>query len=95
MCGGIKIPEFYAILIEKQISLSDFKETLSYPTSNSWTGSEVNVVDKKIGRLKSIIKLIDGKIEYLEYKVCIAQYIDMLNEYKKEIRIREKLNYDD
>jgi hypothetical protein len=91
MCGNVKVSEFYYKLIKKKIPLVDFKEMLSYPTSDSWTGSEVNVVNRKIGRLYSIIDLINGNIEYLEYKVCITEYINWLNEYKKEIRIREKL----
>jgi len=94
-CNGNLTYEYYVKLIKKRISLVFFKEIICYPSSFSWSGSEVNVYIAKIDKFEKILSLIPPEIDYLEYKSIVEDYIENFKKNISKIRINEKLNFDD
>ena len=69
-------------------SVDNFKSIYFFQLSESWSGSEIPLIDKKIEYLKELNETING-IEYLEHKAYLESEIASLIKYKSEVEIRE------
>lgn len=94
-CSIEKSIDIYIACIDNKISIDLFEQILTYPSSSSWSGSEVNVVNPKIERIRKILSSVPDGIEYLEYKSSLKRYEEVLLKYCKQIKIREKIEFGD
>ena len=68
----------------------DFKKLYLFPLSESWSGSQIPLINNKIDLLQSLNKQISG-LDYLEHKAYIEERIKGLEEYRDKVEIREYL----
>lgn len=68
----------------------DFKKLYLFPLSESWSGSQIPLINNKIDLLQSLNKQIFG-LDYLEHKAYIEERIKGLEEYRDKVEIREYL----
>lgn len=94
-CSVEQCKEFYECLIAKELPLNLFYEILGYPSDYSWSGSEVNAVTSKIKRAEQIESIIPSTLEYIKYKKYVKDYICNLKERIKQIKVSERLRFDD
>lgn len=85
----------YIECIKKKVTIGLFKEILRLPSFSSWSGSEVNAINPKIGKIAKLIESVPAGVDYLEYKKCLEDYRDSLVRYCKQAKIREKVEYGD
>lgn len=87
--------KYFDNLITKKIEIETFAEILTYPTHYGWVGSEINAVNAKIERLEIILNLIPDSIEFIKYRNTVESYISSLRERINQIKIKERLKFDD
>lgn len=68
--------------------IEDFKELHLFPTSVSWSGSEIPLIIDKINFLISLKESLKG-IDYIEHRKYIEEYCRRLKHYKNEVKLRE------
>lgn len=68
----------------------DFKEIPLFPSSYSWSGSEIPLIMEKIDFLKSLKDNIKG-INFIEHRKYIEEYRMNLERYKANVELREYL----
>ena len=68
----------------------DFKEISLFPSSYSWSGSEIPLIMEKIDFLKSLKDNIKG-INFIEHRKYIEEYRMNLERYKDNVELREYL----
>lgn len=68
----------------------DFKEIPLFPSSYSWSGSEIPLIMEKIDFLKSLKDNIKG-INFIEHRKYIEEYRMNLERYKDNVELREYL----
>ena len=68
----------------------DFKKLYLFPLSESWSGSQIPLINNKIELLQSLNKQISG-LDYLEHKAYLEEIIKKLEEYKDKVEISEYL----
>ena len=78
----------YFIDINKNIDI--FKALELFPTLKSWSGSEVNVIEKEIIFLNKLMDSING-IDYIEHKAYLKELISNKEKYKQQVLVREYL----
>lgn len=78
----------YFLNINKNIEI--FKEIALFPTSKSWSGSEVPLIEKEIIFLNELIDSING-IDYIEHKAYLKELILNKEKYKQKVLVREYL----
>ena len=66
----------------------DFKEIPLFPSSYSWSGSEIPLIMEKIDFLKSLKDNIKG-INFIEHRKYIEEYRMNLERYKDNVELRE------
>lgn len=75
--------EFTLEFLKKNKSFEDFKELSLFPSLESWRGSEIPLIIKKIDYLKFLQKELKG-IHYIEHKNYLENWIRNLENYKEE-----------
>ncbi|WP_282799079.1 hypothetical protein [Lactococcus lactis] len=82
--------EYIIEFLKKNKSFVDFKEINLFPTTESWSGSEVPRIDHKIIFLQNILK--NETLKGLDF-ICHRDYLNQLLRFKtkqkKDIQIRE------
>lgn len=86
---------YFNNLIAKKIEIETFADILNYPSHYGWTGSEINAVNEKIKRLEIIMSFIPDSIEFIEYRNTVEDYISSLIGRINDIKIKERLRFDD
>ncbi|ETJ19739.1 hypothetical protein Q604_UNBC18483G0005 [human gut metagenome] len=80
--------EFILYFLSKNKNISDFKKIPLFPSSCSWSGSEVPLIEAKIEFLKSLKDKINGS-DYLEHKVYLKKRIENQELNKKQVLLSE------
>lgn len=78
------IKEFFG----KNSNFDMFKKISLFPSSRSWSGSEVPLIEKDIEFLQKLLDEISG-VDYLEHKLYIKERISDMKQYKQKVLKRE------
>ena len=78
----------YFININKNIEI--FKSIELFPRSRSWSGSEVNLIEKDINFLNKLIDGVKG-IDYIGHKAYLKDIVSKKENYKQQVLVREYL----
>jgi hypothetical protein len=78
----------YFLNINKDIDV--FKDIKLFPEVQSWSGSEVPLIEKEIIFLNELIDGING-IDYIEHKAYLKECILNKEKYKQQVLVREYL----
>ena len=71
-------------------NLEDFKQISLFPSSYSWSGSQIPLIIERIEFLKSLKDNIKG-IDYIDHRKYIEDYCMRLEEYKEKVELEEYL----
>ena len=71
-------------------SIEDFKKISFFSSFQSWTGSEIPLINRQIDTLKNVLSKIPQE-GYLEHKYYISTEIDKMERYKEIVEIQEYL----
>lgn len=84
--------EVLTILLKENKEYKFFEEIFEYcfPFSESWSGSEIPLIKKKVEFLKNLKNVLGS--EYLMHKALIEERIDRLNSYIDKVDKREHNN---
>ena len=82
--------EYLLEFLKVNQSIEDFKMLALFPSSSSWTGSEIPLINEKINFLTELKGNLDG-FGYIDHKFYLANYIKELEEYKERVEKREYL----
>lgn len=82
--------EMILIFLDINKSIEVFKELYLFPLSESWSGSEIPLIDKKIKFLEELHASLKG-IDYIEHKKYLKECIASEESYKERVEIREYL----
>ncbi|MDZ5253770.1 hypothetical protein [Clostridium sp. LIBA-8841] len=85
--------EFILYFLERNKDIEDFKNIELFSSSYSWSGSEVPLIEKKIDFLKELKGSL--KVGVIKHKHYLKKLIDEKEEYKKDILLREYIEYSD
>ncbi len=80
--------EFIMELLQTTKDIEIFKSISFFPNEESWTGSEVPIIDEKIKFLDCLLDTISG-VDYIEHKEYIRELKDSYRDYKQIILLRE------
>lgn len=82
--------EYIIEFLKKNKSFVDFKEINLFPTTESWSGSEVPRIDHKIIFLQNILKNETLKgLDFIRHRDYLNQLLGFKTKQKKDIQIRE------
>lgn len=82
--------EYIIEFLKKNKSFVDFKEINLFPTTESWSGSEVPRIDHKIIFLQNILKNETLKgLDFIRHRDYLNQLLRFKTKQKKDIQIRE------
>ena len=90
MSDGERINYIKAFL-NNTLSIDAFKNLPIVSNGYSWSGSEVPVIEKQKEFIAKVNKELHG-IEYLDHKRYLEEREERLEEYIKEVQIREYLS---
>lgn len=65
-----------------------FKKIPLFPSSWSWSGNEVPLIEKDIEFLQKLADEISG-VDYLEHKLYLKEWISDKKQYKQKVLKRE------
>lgn len=82
--------EVLANYLKYDQDIEHFKQLNLLPTSESWSGSEIPVINRRITELESIRDSLIGP-EYIEHKVYLEELIRSKEQYRDKVRKREYL----
>ncbi len=68
----------------------DFKKIRLFPSSCSWSGSEIPLIIEKIDFLRLLKENLKG-IDYIDHRKYLEDYCMKLEKYKEKVEIREYL----
>lgn len=71
-------------------NLEDFKKIHLFPSSCSWSGSEIPLIIEKIDFLRLLKENLQG-IDYIDHREYLEDYCMKLEKYKEKVEIREYL----
>lgn len=80
--------EFLLEFLKINKSVNDFKLLPLFPPLESWTGSKVPLILKKLKFLNDLKSQIKG-LEYLKHIQYINEQCDWLKKYQEEVEMRE------
>lgn len=80
--------EYIKEFLEKNNSFDMFKKIPLFPSSRSWSGSEVPLIEKDIEFLQKSLDEISG-VDYLEHKLYLKEWIRGKKQYKQKVLKRE------
>lgn len=67
---------------------NDFENIPLFPSSQSWSGSEMPVIERKIDFLETLIKEIKGP-EFIAHRAYLKKRLESFGEYKQKVLINE------
>lgn len=70
--------------------IDEFKKIPLFPSSNSWSGSEVPLIDKKIDFIKELISELKG-FTFIEHRAYLKETMNTYEKYKQSVLIKEYL----
>ena len=82
--------EFILEFLKVNKKPEDFKKIHLFPTSCSWSGSEIPLIMEEIDFLKLLKNNLKG-INYIDHRKYIEEYRMSLEKYKEKIELREYL----
>jgi hypothetical protein len=68
----------------------EFKKIPLFPSSNSWSGSEVPLIDKEIDFIKDLISELKG-VTFIEHRAYLKETMNSYEKYKQSVLIKEYL----
>ncbi len=90
LCNCHKDVFMNALLIFCQVnrSVEDFKKIRLAPTSRSWSGSEIPLIDKQLEFLDGLRTQLKG-IDFAEHRAWISEWIDDTRKYRASVESEE------
>lgn len=82
--------EYILEFLKENKKLEDFKKIHSFPSSCSWSGSEIPLIMQKIDFLKLLKDNLKG-IDYIDHRKYIEEYCINLEKEKEKVELREYL----
>ena len=86
--------EFILEFLKTNKNSEDFKQIQLFPSSYSWSGSEIPQIIEKIDFLKLLKDKLKG-IEYINHRKYIEDCSVELEKYKRRVELREYLENSD
>ena len=86
--------EFLLALTNNTKDMELLKVIPLFPSSSSWSGSEVPLIDKKIEFLSELLIMFKG-VEFVEYRFYLKEWKTSYEKYKQDVLIREYLENED
>ena len=80
--------EYIKEFLEKNSNFDMFTKISLFPSSRSWSGSEVPLIEKDIDFLQKLAEEISG-VDYLEHKLYLKECISDKKKYKQKVLKRE------
>jgi len=80
--------EYIKEFLKKNNNFDMFKKIPLFPSSWSWSGSEVPLIEKDIEFLQKLADEISG-VDYLEHKLYLKEWISGKKQYKQKVLKRE------
>lgn len=80
--------EFIKVFLEQNSSFTMFEKISLFPSSRSWSGSEIPLIESDISFLQSLLDEISG-VDYLEHRMYIKERISGMKQYKQKVLKRE------
>ena len=80
--------EYIKGFLEKNSNFDMFRKISIFPSSRSWSGSEVPLIEKDIEFLQKLADEISG-VDYLEHKLYLKEWISDKKQYKQKVLKRE------
>ena len=80
--------EYIKGFLEKNSNFDMFTKILLFPSSRSWSGSEVPLIEKDIEFLQKLADEISG-VDYLEHKLYLKEWISDKKQYKQKVLKKE------
>lgn len=80
--------EYIKGFLEKNSNFDMFTKISLFPSSRSWSGSEVPLIEKDIEFLQKLADEISG-VDYLEHKLYLKEWISDKKQYKQKVLKRE------
>lgn len=80
--------EYIKGFLEKNNNFDMFTKISLFPSSRSWSGSEVPLIEKDIEFLQKLADEISG-VDYLEHKLYLKEWISDRKQYKQKVLKRE------
>ncbi len=78
--------------LEMDKDIEHFKKINFFKMTDGWVGSEIPMISDEIDSLKDLNSKIKG-IDYIEHKDYLEKRIKQLQEYKKNVAIREYIEH--
>lgn len=78
----------YFLNVNKDVEM--FKKLPLFAGENSWSGSQVPLIEDEITFLEQLMKSINS-IDYIEHKAYLKDYISHKERYKQDVLVREYL----
>lgn len=95
-CSDVRCVDIYINSIKNEIKIELFQKILLIcPSTISFHGSEIDLLNHKIEMVHKILNGIPYGVEYLEYKACLENYEKVLLDECKQAKIREKIEFSD
>lgn len=82
--------EYILEFLKYSNDIKTFKDIPLFPSSGSWSGSEVPLIDKKIDFLKDLINDLKGAI-FIEHRAYLKERINACEKYKQSVLVKEYL----
>lgn len=86
--------EFLAVFTQYNKDLVCFKDIPLFPTFDSWTGSEIPLIDKKISFLSDLISELKG-VDFIEHRAYLKEKKSSFERYRQSVLIQEYLSNED
>ena len=86
--------EYVTELLRNTNNIKLFKSIPLFANCESWFGSEVPIIEEKIGFIDELIKNIKG-VDFIDHRAYLKEMKDSLERYKQEVLIREYLEEND
>lgn len=80
--------DFVKIFLEKNSKFDMFKKIPLFPSSRSWSGSEIPLIEKDISFLQTLLDEILG-VDYLEHRLYLKERINSKKQYKQNVLKQE------
>ena len=80
--------KFIKEFLGKNSNVDVFKNLYLFPSSRSWSGSEVPLIEKDIDFLQDLLNEISG-VDFLEHKLYLKKWISSKKKYKEKVLQQE------
>ncbi len=86
--------DFILLYLNFNSNCDDFIQIYLFHGYNSWSGSEIPLIDEKINFLLALEQEIKG-VKFLKHKFYLKEEIKKLQEYKKKVKMQEYIENED